>query len=207
MDLDNRSWRQDLLQAYFCVEDLKQIQKISIPRQPCNDERFWSLETTGDYSVKSGYRLWKNKNEEELGELYTLVNWDRFWKLNIPLKVRLFAWIWIRDILPTGNQILDRTQRGNGGCPFCDLPETQKHIFQDCEWVRRVTRPTDMHLLFEKGEELTCEECFCSLQETENDEKLGKFLVALWFIWEQRNNQVWNKRKLEEWKIIPKAVE
>ncbi|CAL1355798.1 unnamed protein product [Linum trigynum] len=40
----------------------------------------------------------------------------------------------------------------------------------------------------------------------ENDEQLGKFLVALWFIWEQRNSQFWNKRKLEEGEIIPRAL-
>ncbi|CAL1386975.1 unnamed protein product [Linum trigynum] len=62
-----------------------------------------------------------------------------------------------------------------------------------------------MNLLFERGETLTCEEWYCSLQETESDEQLGNFLVALWFIWEQRNSQMWNKRNLEEGEIIHRA--
>ncbi|CAL1387136.1 unnamed protein product [Linum trigynum] len=33
------------------------------------------------------------------------------------------------------------------------------------------------------------------LQETESAEHIGQFLVGLWFIWEERNNQMWNKKK------------
>ncbi|CAL1410909.1 unnamed protein product [Linum trigynum] len=206
MEVETRTWRYDLLQTHFNMEDQKQIEKILIPQQPCKDEKIWTKETTGIYSVRSAYKLWKNRHEEEFGELYTPVNWKRFWKLKIPPKVRLFAWRWIRDILPTRARIVERTQRGHVGCPFCDLPESQYHIFRDCAWVRRVSRDTPMHRLFERGETLTCEEWYCNLQETETDEQLGKFLVALWFIWDQRNSQMWNKRKLEEREIIPRAI-
>ncbi|CAL1383751.1 unnamed protein product [Linum trigynum] len=34
---------------------------------------------------------------------------------------------------------------------------------------------------------------------------LGEFLVALWYIWDQRNCHLWNKKKLEEWEILPRA--
>ncbi|CAL1372336.1 unnamed protein product [Linum trigynum] len=59
----------------------------------------------------------------------------------------------------------------------------------------------------ERGEDLTSEEWYCELQETESDEQLGSFLVALWYIWDQRNCQLWNKKKLEEWEIAPRANE
>ncbi|CAL1414046.1 unnamed protein product [Linum trigynum] len=44
-----------------------------------------------------------------------------------------------------------------------------------------------------------------SLQETESEEKIGQFLAALWFIWEERNCQQWNKKKREEYEIMGKS--
>ncbi|CAL1405773.1 unnamed protein product [Linum trigynum] len=34
---------------------------------------------------------------------------------------------------------------------------------------------------------------------------MGQFLVALWFLWEERNNQLWNKKKLKEFEVMGKA--
>ncbi|CAL1381803.1 unnamed protein product [Linum trigynum] len=151
------------------------------------DKLIWDKEKSGRYSVKSAYRLWEDRNIEEEGELYTLVNWKRFWNLKIPPKVKIFVWRWLNNIIPTGARIFDRMQKSSEGCPFRDLRETQEHIFHQCDWVRRVWRYSPMNSCVERGEVLTSEEWFCELQETESDEKLGEFLVALWFIWDQRN--------------------
>ncbi|CAL1413900.1 unnamed protein product [Linum trigynum] len=39
----------------------------------------------------------------------------------------------------------------------------------------------------------------------ESEEQIGLFLVGLWFIWEERNCQMWNKKELEENEILGKA--
>ncbi|CAL1399266.1 unnamed protein product [Linum trigynum] len=64
-----------------------------------------------------------------------------------------------------------------------------------------------MDSLVGRGENLTSEEWFCELQETESEDQLGSLLVALWYLWDQRNCHLWNKNKLEEWEILPRASE
>ncbi|CAL1412374.1 unnamed protein product [Linum trigynum] len=195
IDFEGKCWRVDVLNDHFLPEDRVNILKIPIPRDWGRDERVWGEEKSGDYSVKSAYRLWFNRDEEERGEFYSPANWDRLWKLEIPQKVKIFAW----------KRVVQRTTKGSEGCPFCNLKETQFHIFQECGWVRRVWRPSPLASMFERGENLTSEEWFCELQEHEPDEQIGRFLVALWFIWDQRNSQLWNKSKMEEWEIMGRA--
>ncbi|CAL1398403.1 unnamed protein product [Linum trigynum] len=101
--------------------------------------------------------------------------------------------------------MVDRTHKGCDECPFCGQRETQIHLFQECGWVRRVWSPSSLNHLFERGTNLTCEEWLISLQELEEDEAIRQFLVALWFIWNKRNNQMWNKKKMEEYEIINRA--
>ncbi|CAL1384118.1 unnamed protein product [Linum trigynum] len=201
IDLDSRSWRTNLLQRFFNPMDRVNIQKIPILRQPTEDKLIWGVEKSGTYMVKSTYRLWEGRNDDVLREIYTPVNWKRLWNLKIPPEVWIFAWRWARNIIPTGARVYDRMQKGSENCPFCNLRETQGHIFRKCDWVRRVWRSSPM----ERGENLTSEEWYCELQEMESDEQLGEFLVALWYIWDQRNCYYWNKKKVEEWEILPRV--
>ncbi|CAL1403866.1 unnamed protein product [Linum trigynum] len=205
LDVNTRSWNQDLLHTHFSHQDMLHILKIPIPRQPCEDRLVWRLEKRGAYTVKTAYHFWRNREEETVGELYTPIDWDRYWGLRVSPKVKVFGWKWIRNILPTRANVVDRIMRGCDECPFCGQRETQHHIFLDCGWVRRVWRPSPLSTMFEKGEDFTCENWMVRLQKEENDAEIGKFLVALWFIWEERNSQLWNKTKLEEGEILGKA--
>ncbi|CAL1389906.1 unnamed protein product [Linum trigynum] len=207
MDTETRTWNHALLQTHFLPQDKQNILRIPILRQPAEDKRIWGRDKSGLYSVKSTYKALRASKEAEMGEIYTPINWERIWKLQIPPKVKVFAWRWIRNIIPTGANILKRTTKGCDECPFCGQEETQNHLFQDCSWVRRVWCPSSLKLCFQKGKDLTCEEWMVALQETEteSDEQIVLFLAALWFIWGERNSQCWNKKKLEEFKIMGKA--
>ncbi|CAL1374557.1 unnamed protein product [Linum trigynum] len=61
--------------------------------------------------------------------------------------------------------------------------------------------------MLNEEEELTCEEWICALQEMESADEIGNFLVALWFIWAERNCHLWNNKKKEEWEIIDRAMQ
>ncbi|CAL1384172.1 unnamed protein product [Linum trigynum] len=141
------------------------------------------------------------------GRVLCAGHWNQIWQLNLPPKVRVFAWRWIHNILPTGGNLVDRTRRGCEECPFCGLKETQYHTFLNCGWTRRIWKPSELRGLFSRGEERTCEEWCCEVQESEKSEAIEALLVVLWYIWHERNNHLWNGKKREERDIIPHALE
>ena len=80
--------------------------------------------------------------------------WKTLWGLNIPHKVRHFAWRACEDIIPTKENLLKRKVLQDGQCEAChaDL-ESLGHIFWDCALVREVWAvsklfPTNMMVHF-----------------------------------------------------------
>lgn len=53
------------------------------------------------YSMKSGYRLFMENLIRNEDRLHVVGDWKMLWNLQVPRKVRVFAWRACRDVLPT----------------------------------------------------------------------------------------------------------
>ncbi|CAL1407620.1 unnamed protein product [Linum trigynum] len=135
------------------------------------------------------------------------MDWDRLWKLQIPPKVKILLWRLAHEILPTGKNIEKKKKDAATECPFCNLEETQTHIFRECQWASRIWRPIIFRDLFEFEPTLSSGSWLCEVMERVDDETLEKLGLILWLIWHERNNQMFNKPKAEEWAIIGKALD
>lgn len=66
---------------------------------------YWSLEKKGVYSIKTGYwssyiNKLKEESREEAGSSRDMTPfWNKLWKLQIPPKVKIFAWKLAHDIV------------------------------------------------------------------------------------------------------------
>ncbi|CAL1367345.1 unnamed protein product [Linum trigynum] len=118
----------------------------------------------------------------------------------------MFLWRFLQNILPTGKNIEKRKKDAAVECPFCNLEETQEHIFVECAWARRVWDPTEFRLIFENRGNLSCTSWFCEVLEEIEEEHLAKFTMILWNLWNERNNHLFNKKKTKEWEIVGKAL-
>ncbi|CAL1408676.1 unnamed protein product [Linum trigynum] len=125
--------------------------------------------------------------------------------LHLPPKVRVFLWKWESNILPTGVNLSKRIREACDECPFCGLRETQEHILRDCDWAGRIWRPSSLGTLFSEGEEKSSEEWLCDLIDKVSDDELCSMVMALWFLWKERNNKLFNNSKLEESEVIARA--
>ncbi|CAL1412090.1 unnamed protein product [Linum trigynum] len=205
IDHNTRSWKSNVLQANFNPQDRRRINQIPIPRVQESDVRVWGWDKLGNYSVKSGYHVWRKKKLEGLGERYIPVDWKRLWQLQLPPKVRVFLWKWGSNILPTGANLSKRIREACDECPFCGLRETQEHILRDCDWAGRIWRPSALGTLFAEGAEKSSEEWLCDLIGKVSDDELCSVVMALWFIWKERNNQYFNNPKMEENEVMARA--
>ncbi|CAL1378571.1 unnamed protein product [Linum trigynum] len=198
IDQSERCWKSNVLQSNFDPKDRERIVKIPLPRRYQSDTQVWGRDKLGKYSVKSGYHEWRKRWNADEGERDIPVDWKRMWHLYLPPKVRVFLWRWGSNILPTRANLMKRIRDESDECPFCGLQEMQEHILRDCDWAGWIWRPSALGKFFVEGEEKSSEEWLCELIEKVSDEELCAVVMALWFLWKERINHMFNNKKLEE---------
>lgn len=90
----------------------------------------WGLGTNKKFTVKSLYSdLMKQVGVPARGA---------FWKLKIPLKIKIFLWYLWKGVVLTKDNLAKRRWQGSLKCCFCSSSETIQHLFFDCQLARNV---------------------------------------------------------------------
>ncbi|XP_058734139.1 uncharacterized protein LOC131605852 [Vicia villosa] len=105
------------------------------------------------------------------------------WDLKLPPKIKVFAWRFFIDRLPTRDQLL---KRGVAlvSCPNCVLCgsslESSSHLFFNCQEVKAVWN----HVFFWLGipEEINVEDLFC-FEVIQDKVKCSKRRITINFVW------------------------
>jgi hypothetical protein len=119
------------------------------------------------------------------------------WKCNIHLKVKIFIWMAIHDIIQSRVQLKRKKWFGPSECLVCDKMETADHILFQC--------PVAIYLWCFLRENLRWPKLPTSysnfLVEIVNDcrginKNINLFICtdAMWTIWKTRNDVVFNKK-------------
>ena len=114
IDTENWTWRVDLVRSVFIRPDADAILNIPLRNGGGEDFLAWAHEGNGIYSVKSAYRALVNRNERVALDEGTVTNtlhtdehmWKTLWKLKVLLKVRVFWWRVVKDMLPFWEETL-----------------------------------------------------------------------------------------------------
>lgn len=113
------------------------------------DDKIWSGNPNGLFSVKSAYHLEFAHKQSLLmqdssssnGSEWITSFWKSLWRLNVPPKIKMFAWRVCHEILPTKRNLLKRNVSCNATCPFCLInEETVAHILWGCMRIKDVWR-------------------------------------------------------------------
>nr|GEW45261.1 RNA-directed DNA polymerase, eukaryota [Tanacetum cinerariifolium] len=108
---------------------------------PMADGWVWSLESSGEFSVAS---IWKVIDEKRL----SIINSMNWWVKYVAIKVNVLAWKVKIDALPTR---LNISRRGIDidtiSCPICDCwVESSNHLFFSCSLARQIARKISLWL-------------------------------------------------------------
>ena len=144
INLNTRTWDQRLLRQHFLSFEANRIQAIPLCWIEQSDCLLWAADTSGEYSVKTGYQL--------LYEVETLVSssntsklerfWKRVWKLRIPNKIKFFLWRVCSNALPTKENLKKRKVLDDAKCSAClSAQENTLHAIWDCEMLRQIWVP------------------------------------------------------------------
>ncbi|CAL1404049.1 unnamed protein product [Linum trigynum] len=200
-------WDETVVEACFPTEIASRIKQIPLRGLDEVDKQIWMDTPNGDYSAKSGYKWWlkRYKEERQLAEVGEAHVWKKLWAMEVPSKVKHFVWRFARDALPTGDHISIKSERRTDKCPFCDLKETQVHLFDECQWTSRLWRGCVLDGCFSRRGNRSCYEWYKLVMEEFEGEVLEKWSVLLWFLWKERNAHMFNRSKLDEGEIVARS--
>jgi len=132
IDNDRGYWKEGLVKEIFLLCDAETILSILLCKSWPDDKLIWHYNSNGKFLVKSAYHL---------GIQYsTLMNggpskadpkWcKKVWSLNIPPKIRIFAWRLSYGAIPTKENLTKRISSFNTGYAICShYLESKVHKF------------------------------------------------------------------------------
>ena len=91
IDVENQ-WKELLVQQSFVEEDVQQILRIPLPRNPSPDQPLWHFDKRGEYTVKSGYQVALNQKfpDQLSSSKRNQTSWSIIWNIKLPEKIKNF---------------------------------------------------------------------------------------------------------------------
>lgn len=83
--IDGNVWNQPLILECFEHGEADAILRTLVPTVLCDDNPYWSHETSGNFSVKSSYRVLSIARTAALPIIQLM--WNKLWQLKLPLKI------------------------------------------------------------------------------------------------------------------------
>ena len=190
------TWKVDQVQQLFTSLDAKLILSIPLSARLPPDRLIWSHTPTGVFTTCSAYKMLANSaiaNSSSSSNPNTQKqSWRGLWKLQVPNKVKIFAWRACNRALPTMDNLIRRHIVEANLCPVCKLAaEDPLHMVLHCTEVEPVWRehgwfgqaisspPSDFTDLLSRF-----------LQVTE-DNRAELFICMAWSLWQR-----WNKLRI-----------
>ena len=138
----SREWNEEILERFFHRNDIDEILKIKLPGGNYEDAVAWHYEKTGCFSVRSAYRLsmdWKeigtttSPSSNTNGERMV---WKKLWALQLPPKVKVFAWKLAHNGLATQSNKVAHRMAKQSTCLICGREEDGHHAVLMCPHAR-----------------------------------------------------------------------
>lgn len=93
IDQNSYRWDTERIQRLFPPWIGCKILKLFLPSEPSIDTQIWEPEARGTYTVRKGYRVFKQQERTEDGELSEANIWNplwrKIWSLHVPMKLKV----------------------------------------------------------------------------------------------------------------------
>ncbi|KAG8475435.1 hypothetical protein CXB51_032213 [Gossypium anomalum] len=148
IDRVNRKWKEDLISNTFHSEVARKILQTSLSESDHEDFQVWRDEPTGEYSVRSTYKLLQNANLEPNNYLLQTENkkfFGKLWNLQLPSKITVIIWRIAWNYILTLANLRYRRIVTNAVCPRCGYGEEDcHHIFRQCPLMYEYSSGIDL---------------------------------------------------------------
>lgn len=200
-----RDWDLEIIRDIFNDRDQRCILNTTVEHQLDRDTLFWKHEQSGDYSVRSAYKLlqlqkgvWNVNNN--------LSFWKTIWSTKAPPKALHLIWRAANNCLPTKTQLREKHVRIDDRCPVCDNGvESIIHALVECTVAAECWHIFDTDLQVQLG--MSFSDWLHANTNGQTMSRKAKMFTLCWSIWRARNDLVWNRKRWSAMKIVAKAWE
>ncbi|KAF7839244.1 reverse transcriptase [Senna tora] len=138
-------WDADKVAQVYNSPKKERILDTVISHTSVEDKLVWLKSDHGDFTVKKAYDILTNDPHPCVLPGF---NRDRLWKLPLPQRILVFWWKTLHKGLPLKMNLARKGFQISTTCPFgCDMPEMEKHLFQECHFAKRVWSASRLHLI------------------------------------------------------------
>lgn len=176
-------------------ETAARIFAIPISGGSSEDVIVWKHEGSGEYIVKSGYRvltianLQYNTQVSPMNDAYKDF-YKALWSLNIPLKIKIHNWRLINDLLPHFGNLARRKLSVDVAYPLCktDL-EDSNHLVWSCDILQRVW--ASLQIKIPPLEASWCSKRrFVKTFSAADEHQKRVISISIWGLWYRRNKLI-----------------
>ncbi|XP_071721820.1 uncharacterized protein [Rutidosis leptorrhynchoides] len=136
------TWNEPLLSSMFDDRRVQEILATPIGLPNEDDKLVWMPTNTGEYSVKSGYSMFRKVSviaqDKQATSSYQARPdlWKNLWQSSIPPRIKNFLWNACNNALATMENLHHRNIVPSPLCPLCKQEvETLEHTFLLCPWT------------------------------------------------------------------------
>ncbi|XP_058726136.1 uncharacterized protein LOC131597455 [Vicia villosa] len=115
-----KQWDVIKVKQLFDNEGAEAILRVPLVEDVVNDRLIWHEEENGEYSVKSGYKLWKGwlSSTRQHG---MESRWKNIWSITAPPRAKHLLWRICNGCLPTRLKLQQHHVQCPSVCPWCEV--------------------------------------------------------------------------------------
>ncbi|KAL2899239.1 hypothetical protein RDABS01_024321 [Bienertia sinuspersici] len=195
----------------FSAWEIEEICKVPIPLFDDSDKWMWHFFKDGRYTVKSAYNILMQERNREMASSSNdqdSFDWKAIWKVNLPPKVKVFAWRVLKNGIPVKSLLYGRGLSEDIICPMCgEEEESILHLLTKCHEVQRLWYTSPLRLNVADFESTSFKDWVTTLKAIYKESRWWDIFWSLcWGVWLRRNCWIFEKRKKRDEEVLHKAV-
>ncbi|KAA3476012.1 Ribonuclease H-like superfamily protein [Gossypium australe] len=197
IDDENCEWKTGLVERTFTADTAEKVLQILLAQNSGADFQIWRGELSGDFSVRSAYKLLQNDRmvpsdlllQTDIQKFY-----KKLWNLKLPSKLLITVWRASWNYLPTFVNLRTKRIVTSSACPRCrDGEEDIDHVFRFCPITKEIWNLLELGWINNPNiqsfwEWITWVVGRSSLKQTR------LFCSTIWLLWGARNRLVHEKK-------------
>ena len=187
---DTRTWDHGLIDQHFLWFEAQRIKAIPLCWSSQADGIIWPHCCSGEYSVKTGYKLLcedersMDAASSDTSNQKTFLN--HIWKLRVPNKIKTFLWRVCSEALPTKENLRKMKILDSAECSLCQAgQELTFHATWGCDTLGHIWAPVFSWISSDFPG--ICYVCELIQLVGQKPRRLALFATVAWFIWHHRN--------------------